>query len=50
MADFETQMKATKRFGLPLFFQAILVGIFVGIIISLFRIVCELLSSSSSPR
>ena len=30
MADFETQMKATKRFGLPLFFQAILVGIFVG--------------------
>ena len=49
MADFETQMKATKRFGLPLFFQAILVGIFVGIIISLFRIVCELLLEHIGP-
>ena len=50
MADFEEQMKSAKKtFDLPLFLQAVLVGLFTGIVISLFRLLVDFLLGKIAP-
>ncbi|MGN0035047.1 MAG: ClC family H(+)/Cl(-) exchange transporter, partial [Coriobacteriales bacterium] len=48
-ADFQQQMSSTKRFSFSLFLQAILVGLFAGLVISLFRIVVDFLLGKVGP-
>jgi H+/Cl- antiporter ClcA len=50
MDDFQEQMRSTKRFNFSLLLQAVLVGLFAGLIISLFRITVDFLLGKVGPQ